>query len=368
MGSYTEETPDGLVIYRASSLGFCPNALYLDRMGVTGEPTPDWLQRRFDQGSAAEDAILKALENRMQWRRVDIDTLRRDGWDIGEDQYENQVRVWVQVGSGNLWVRGHIDGIGQMWAAPVGQESRLGELRGLEAKLFGPDYYAKWKKEGFAGFPNYAIQVSCYMKATGLPFLFIVGLRDDDGNLVKGSDAKAELDITEVDEPPTPWPQIMGRVLGVEGRVQKGEPPDCPQPFMYPCPYYQLHEEKPGVELPPTERLLFDSLAAEYLRHGKLAEEHKDKQQEVGRNIAQFFDDKGLATSPAGENTGKVESKSADGQQYHVTDVRYWKRGFPDFDLMEQDGIDLDKYRRPGSEVRFPRITERKVGGGRKDD
>lgn len=363
MGGYTYELPNGNVVYRASSIGYCPLALYYDRQGVDHEPTPEWLQKAFDEGIDNEQRILDMLYSKTPlWKLYTVEELKNRGYQMGDvtgdpsgNDYSSQVRVEIPVGNVGV-VRGHVDGVAYIW---LSGHKRYWETRGVEAKAFGNSLWGLYKRKGLAGFPKYQWQVSVLMHGLGLPFLFVVGRKDDAGVV-------QEIDIEEVDEPPVSLGQIKGRVLGLEARLGSGNEPKCDIPFMYPCPFYQLHEQEAGLEqgVDDVKLILLDSLADEYERHGRVAKEHNAKKREVGAAIQAFFDEEFGTVEITAETAGDDRPKrSMLLSRNRVTDVQYWQDGEVDPELLAKDGIEVDKYRKPGGTVRYPKVTPQKQSG-----
>lgn len=377
MGNYTWEivAPDdgrNLVYYAASSIGFCPKALFYDRQGITHEPTPQWMQERYDAGTDNEAAILEMLyRDKPRWAYYNQQEKASRGFRFGEymedrgKDYSDQIQVSVPIGS-NVIVQGHMDELAYFWLAG---DPRQGEIRGVEAKFFGPSFWNIFKRKGLAGFPKYQWQVSVLMRGAGqvlglpyLPFLFVVGEKDDNGKLVG-------ISIEQVDEPPIKWAQVIGKVMGIEKRVLDNNPPDCDKPLMYPCPFYPYHDEESGLEVDETKLFLLESLAAEYDRHGAIAKEHNAKKKAIAKEIQAFFDDEFgvLVLDPDKRDTTKDEntgSRTVLTPNLKVTDVGYWGEGDVDATLLAKDGIDAGKYRKPGYEVRYPKVTKRAGGKG----
>lgn len=341
---------NGLVVYSASSIGRCPVALYYDRMGVTGEPTPDWLQAKYDEGVTNENLILRILHDQKIWVLQDKDTLEGLGYRFGEwDEdrqvdYREQVRVEAPVLPG-IVVRAHLDGIAALPEIPEGfvlEGVVAGQYRVVEVKAFGEDLWDKFKRHGLAGFPLYQWQLASQMKGAGLnTALFVVGHKGTDGRVF-------EIGIEYVNSLPIKWLDVIQKINGIEQMVGGGDELACPKPLDYPCPYYKLHteDEIPVVE-DETERKLVISLAEEYERHRIAEKHHKDLKGIAGKAIAKFFDDRG-------EKGGKVKVGG-----YQVNDTVFEKEGNLSAEKLTaaMPGIDLSKYRNADYEVRYPTIT-----------
>lgn len=201
-------------VYRASALGSCERELVAHRRGMSGSPTPDWLQTRFDEGHDWEDRI---LERFMEDQRV---ALRGQ-----------QARGTILVGS-NVAVRGSID---------AETDDAV-----VDAKFLGPDLYRKLIKEGIKGFPHYEWQQAVYAHAMEKQRVCLaMGLKDIEGEgderVVTGI---AEMHYLWVDVKDLPTlGQIKARVMRLEKLAEADGMPACPVPFQYPCPFDYLHDE-----------------------------------------------------------------------------------------------------------------------------
>jgi len=201
-------------VYRASALGSCERELVAHRRGMSGSPTPDWLQTRFDEGHDWEDRI---LERFMEDQRV---ALRGQ-----------QARGTILVGK-NVAVRGSID---------AETDDAV-----VDAKFLGPDLYRKLIKDGIGAFPHYMWQQAGYAHALEKSRICLaMGLKDIEGE----GDEREVVGIKEmhylwVDLADLPTlGQIKARVLRLEKLAEGDGWPDCPSPFQYPCPFDYLHDE-----------------------------------------------------------------------------------------------------------------------------
>ncbi len=209
-------TEHGKVIYRASALGRCTRALLAARQGVLAAPPPAEFANPertgyFDRGLDAEETIVETLGN------------------LGFNIHERQAEVRLEFG--DAIVLGHIDGLtepGKTNYGDVGAQTHL-----LEIKHFGTSNWAKWRAGHFSAFPVYALQVSCYMHALGLPRLCMVIHNGNTG----------AFDISLHGAAPRELWEIETIVTGVE-QLYKLAPPigtvECTRD--YPCPYSVMHD------------------------------------------------------------------------------------------------------------------------------
>lgn len=250
------------VIYRASSLGNCIKSLVASRLGIEPMPHPDWLLEKFSEGNVNEPIILNMLKDA--------------GWTITDENEPEQMEVEIQVGS-RVKIRGHLDGVGippRMATLPEG-------FHVIEAKAFGKAFWDKYMKEGIAGFPYYAMQVTIYMAALEMPCVFVVGLKDDDGVVTK---IKQEVFIN----PPMSMGQVKAKVAKIEGLVAKGELPGCDY-VQYPCQYYLLHEEEAQGDGGVDEDLEVDLLLTNYVRGQELEKEAKELKGPAGEALLKIM-------------------------------------------------------------------------------
>lgn len=208
-------------VYRASALGSCDRELVAHRRGMDGNPTPDWLQVRFDEGHEWEDKILA---------RMDED----NGLSLNLHQHQTR----LDVGKHAI-VRGSIDAYDD-----------LGTV--VDAKFLGPDLFNMLRSKGLSAFPHYWWQQGVYahgMVAEGYKvdnICLAMGLKDIEG---EGDDRKI-VGIKEmhylwvgIDKLPT-VAQIKARVMRLEKLAAAEGWPECPTPFQYPCPFEWLHEDR----------------------------------------------------------------------------------------------------------------------------
>jgi len=215
-----------------------------------------------------------------------------------------QAEVYRQV-TPTVRLEGHVDGIRHEAV--------------FEVKSMGDDTYRRWIKDRWnAGgmLEKYKWQLSAYMEMTGLPAHFVAKNRND------GKVSEAFVDV-----PFYTWPDIMGRILEMEKWVRRGELPDDCDVNNYPCPFYYL-EQQLTMELAEDEVL--DELAQMYEEASlgvKVAEARKKE--------ARHALDVGLGTRE------KVVTAKSRVTYYEV------KGSKVDISKMEEDGIDVERYKVP---------------------
>jgi len=354
---------DGKLILRASALGFCDKRIVAGALGHEPLPTPDALQRAFDEGADNEDRVLKMWRNGdrvegpyavahaddqgqlPQWFGLDPSAAgsyktHRDASDafphctlgvLDDDQFTVEWTVG-NVGGYPVVIRGHMDGIAQCFAACADGEMATGVRVVEEAKLLGPDYYRKWLTKGWDAFPYYATQVSIYGYATGLPVAFIVGQKireDGDGEGVEGGVRIPNVHVTWVEGNvlPVRRGQIMARALKLAKQIvdakNGGDMPVCTSAD-YPCPFVYLHDEADGaagdarkkaakkdagvreITVPESDGAILRRLAANYADAQKAEAAAKAYRQEIATDLAAMLApykadrEKALVTLPDG--------------------------------------------------------------------
>lgn len=258
---YDETELIGKFVYRASALGNCFRGLVASRLGMEAEAHPDWLLKRFQEGHDREPEILQHVQEN-EWHGYRIKML--DAGDQGSyaglahivSSHDGQFVGEIAVGERAL-IRVHLDGIGQVYSAPVGGEVKVGQKVVVEAKAFGPDYWKKWKKEGIEGFAGYVMQLTIEMEAAGLPGLFVVARKDRDGDEGVAGEI-VEYDSVMFYHSPGSLAEAKMRVLKVEASAGKGGLPECDMK-QYPCQWYwtggrcsEKAADKDGTPTPET--------------------------------------------------------------------------------------------------------------------
>lgn len=304
---------DDRVIYRASSIGNCIGSLLRHRLGITPEPPPEWLQAKFDEGNVAEPIMLRALAEKEGWRLLAYPEI----CEYGTVQEETgQVETEMKVGS-KVTIRCHPDGVAQCFRHELGVDWELKDRRVVEVKAFGPDFAKKYKREGIMAFPFYSWQLAIEMLSTGLPAIYGVGEKQDDGTVEADG-----IDWTHVYDPPHTRGEIMARVMRVEKLAREVEsgtlnlsevPCDWAQ---YPCGFWTEHDETSvdsvwykGVTHVEQDfdLALMDSLAMEYQTNKAIEKKAKEKASAASKGLAALFEG--------------IEDSKIEGERYVVKGV-----------------------------------------------
>lgn len=242
-------------VYRASATGQCVRSMVAAAMGeqeVRAKDRQALMDRSANEGNIHEPAI--------------VESMKAQGWTF----VTTQETVTVKVMPGVI-IRGHTDGRaiapsgfeyeGGPWS-PAGDYS--GVEHGSEIKTMSTKQYAKWISGYFKNFPHYAAQVTAYMEATGLPFMYWVKRRED-----------GMMSVLRLETPPMEFGVIKKKILVAERYRRRNESkrgtewPACDVPT-YGCPFFYLHdEEQVGLEpeeLNEDEAAIVNELAAEFVR------------------------------------------------------------------------------------------------------
>lgn len=257
-------------VVRASSITRCQQSLIAAATGMEPLPPPETLQRAFDEGTAGEDQVLRMFCEQGWHGKSRATRAEGDAWKLldptelgsyhqGGVSYphvrlelldDDQFTMQIPVG-GSAVIRGHLDGIAQRIAVGAGGEVlEMGERAVVEAKLLGPDLFAKVVRGGLLkGFDAYAWQVSLYMAATGLPGWFVAGEKKrwaEDHHLFDPTPEHLRYDIASVyverfETPPVALGKIKARVVKLVKAAETGVLPAC-DVNQYPCEYVYLHD------------------------------------------------------------------------------------------------------------------------------
>lgn len=286
---------DGRVIYRASAVGMCEEALLALRQGMGAMMPPEWFQEKLDEGTEAEEEIVNA-------------GFGRHGLDLVHAQEEVEVAI-----TDNILIRGHTDGRGR-------DDEEL--EAGLEAKKLGPSLWKKWDS-GLASFwsacPYYRDQLTVYMHGSGLPFLYAVGQWDPDEKKI------VQVQTKLIPTPPGDINEIKARVLRVEARFMGSEVPECDGKGMWPCPVYYLHDEEEREQVEDEE---LEEAVAQYLDARDVEKDARSNKEAAMRRIKELMEDQ----------PEKVQVSNATLSKYTHVSTR------PDKEALKKAGIDLTPY------------------------
>lgn len=247
--AYWEVAEDGTerAVFRASALGsLCEASLVRALVGQPAEPPPAWLQEKFDQGNEAEAKVFDLLERRYGWKMLGPDRLSY--W--GPVQSDGQIKTELHVGKHR--VRCHPDAVlVRVDREGQGDEStpdwaKLGALAVGEGKAFSESTYKKWKVEGLDVIAPYKIQVAVEMLTTGLPCVYVVGVKGEDGKVLAD-----RCYVKYYTDPPVSRVEIAKKVMRIVNAAkdhEAGRPMmPCVEGGQYPCAFYRMSDTACGV-------------------------------------------------------------------------------------------------------------------------
>ena len=311
------------LVIRGSATGHCIKALVAHGLGLSPSDHPDWLLEKFAEGDEGEQPILDLVAEK--YNMV-----------ISDQQKEYE----IPVGSKAV-IRCHIDGIGTQTVSGVGYEVVV------EAKAITESTLKVLENKGIEEMAYMAVQLSIEMAATKLPGLLACGIKDDEGKVVS-------LQTFSFDTPPVSLGKIKAKVLKLVGLIDEGVLPSCDY-AQYPCQFYFLHEGEAVHKKKDVERVgeddeaEWDQAASQYSSANRAEKQIKERKEEARDRLAKLFDQRG-------EKGGKVETAG-----YVINDVVVERKGGVDEKKLKEGGIDPDEYRKPGYEMRYPKIEAKGI-------
>lgn len=248
----------GLWVYRASALGGCETAMLAARTGMTAAAYPESFQKKFAEGHDNEDLIFQKFTAKTGTSMVPLESDRAGVKDLLSFGPVSEGQIRAEIRFGGCAIRAHGDGIEFSKSLDSGDQYRV-----AEAKAFAKTYWKEWERHGAklllrekGLWRKYGVQFSVLMHGLGLPGVFVVGRKNDNGIV-------EEVAWEYVDAPPVGLNDLKMIVARVEARASRGEAPSCARDD-YPCPFYFLHEQKPKDELTVVEDAQLEAYAAKY--------------------------------------------------------------------------------------------------------
>lgn len=308
---HDDETGDWFI--RASALGGCTRALIAAGRGLEGEPTPDWMQEKFDEGHANEPIIAAMALDRTGGVRIVAEPGKQHPVELGFNLHEGIPPLPSIIVSGTLDDLVMEDRDIVRWTHPD---------HGYEYKALGPSYCDKiraairgtdnpdeWAARVLAVLPaNYAWQLSAYMHGAAqvygkmLAVKLFVGVKNDEGVVIE------VMEPFVFHEPPHSLAEIEARVRAVVGLAADlgAEFPKC-DVNQYPCPFYLLHDDEEIPELEGDDainmRLFADSLV---VAKGMIEAGEKMK-KDANEGIKAILANRKTVIVPSGDSTGMEE-------------------------------------------------------------
>jgi len=317
-----------IIVFRASGLDACDNALVALLQGMSPAPPPRMLQEKFDEGHLMEPILLQWLESKGYVLRL------------------RQGAVEVPVGEVNgikVIIRGKYDCLA---CKTDGDRFEDGlPMYVVDAKALSKTLWGAFEKKGLGGLlPGYRPQMGIYEKGTGLPGLYVLGQKTVDPKTGEVDILTAEL----VESPPYPTVDLLklkSRLKGIVKRALEEGTPECTG-GKWPCPVWEnicgdnekvkAIDRKPQVPDEVVDFETIDRLAEEMHKiraEVKALEEVRTKletrNKEITKELVDLFNDYGVSieATPAlkkGTPTGSV----VNGTRYRVEEVRRWMNGY----------------------------------------
>ena len=318
---------NGVMVYRASSIGMCVRALvalgrdnYEEAMG---KERVDLLKRSAEEGDLHEEGVRQKLI--------------REGWKV----LSTQDVVEIPIIKGVI-IRGHTDGV---LLPPAGQplHETLLEVKSMSNKVFD-----RWIKQGFDGFLKYAYQISTYMQAHPNRDVLYVAKRREDG--------LEDRRIIPANAPPVNFKVIRQKILTAEShRRKRSSFPACDvsKQDQWWCPLWYLHdeaEEEDIAEMSAEDQAVLSDIIPERIRLKGIEDAGKEAEKE--RKAL----DKEILNLMGGTDKTIVE---IDGEKYQITQVGGGGSNW-DMTTMQADyGEEILKYESP-YRYKYPKITKKK--------
>lgn len=249
---------DGKWVFRASSFGGCERNLVRQAIGHDPSAAPEFMLGKYEESAALEEPILKALEEQYGWRVMrpaELPQYRFD--DTGQATLELPVTGGV--------IRCHPDAIAKCYrldgvAQGGGKERpwKLGDQRVVEVKALS----VKSAPFDLSKNLNYWWQFAIEMAVTKRKGIYVVGWKDENGELVRDQSGKVRLTVAWYSDPPETLVAIKKRAKKLTAAINAALAgdglPEC-DVKQYPCGFWSEHEG--GVWAKPELEELDDQIA-----------------------------------------------------------------------------------------------------------
>lgn len=232
---------DGKWVFRASSFGGCERNLVRQAIGHEPGSAPEFMLGKYEESAALEEPILKALEEQYGWR-----VMRPAELPMYRFDKSGQFALELPVTGGVI--RCHPDAIAKCYRLD-GVTGRLdqprpwhlGDQRVVEVKALS----AKSAPFDLSKNLNYWWQFAIEMAVTKRPGIYVVGWKDEDGELIRGEDGKVRLSVAWYSEPPETLVAIKKRAkrltAAINAALEGDGLPEC-DVKQYPCGFWSEHE------------------------------------------------------------------------------------------------------------------------------
>lgn len=309
----------GRVIIRGSAAGSSAHVLAAALAGVVPVSFSDQAKQYMAEGVLHETDILQRTAEEMgrNW------SVRRDEMTQDPDRQEE---IDFPV-TRSIIVRLHPDAFFFLPDASADDPTCV-----VEAKAMGKDVFAEWERKEFTASYRYATQFSLEMYATGLPGVFC---RKD-----RNSGAVA---WKVYEEPPIPLAEIRKRFLLIRKGAEMGNLNPIPEEECgWGCPYYFLdpHNSEPSLVV---EDEMIDNLAAMVDKARGKRKQAEEVEKAARDKMREYVGEEGKRRTASWSVSVAMKQKP-----------RY------DHKQMEEDGIELGKYRSLGKP--YTTVTVRQVG------
>lgn len=246
---------DGRWVFRASSFGGCERNLVRQAIGHEPAEAPEFMLGKYDESAALEGPILKALEEQYGWR------VMRPA-ELPQYQFDDTGQFALELPVTGGVIRCHPDAIAKCYRienATIGQQPwKLGDQRVVEVKALS----VKSAPFDLSKNLNYWWQFAIEMAVTKRKGIYVVGWKDENGELIRSEDGKVRLTVAWYSDPPETLVAIKKRAKKLVGAINaalEGDGlPEC-DVKQYPCGFWSEHEggvwAKPELEELDPDRL-----------------------------------------------------------------------------------------------------------------
>lgn len=275
---------DGKWVFRASSFGGCERNLVRQAIGHTPADAPEFMLGKYEESAALEEPILRALEEQYGWR-----VMRPAELPMYQFDETGQATLELPVTGGVI--RCHPDAIVKCYRldgvdAKSDRPWKLGDQRVVEVKALS----AKSAPFDLSKNLNYWWQFAIEMAVTKRKGIYVVGWKDENGELVRDQSGKIRLNVAWYSDPPETLVAIKKRakrLVGLINAALEGDGlPEC-DVKQYPCGFWSEHEggvwkkeELEELAVPDTVLAVIDDIAT-LTAEAKVVKEHLDDRKAV---------------------------------------------------------------------------------------
>lgn len=240
---------DGKWVFRASSFGGCERNLVRQAIGHNPADAPEFMLGKYEESAALEEPILRALEEQYGWR------VMRPA-ELPQYQFDDTGQATLELPVTGGVIRCHPDAIAKCYRidglnSNTSRPWKLGDQRVVEVKALS----VKSAPFDLGKNLNYWWQFAIEMAVTRRKGIYVVGWKDEDGELVRDAQGNIRLNVAWYSDPPESLVVIKKRakrLVGLINAALDGDGlPEC-DVKQYPCGFYAEHEggvwAKPELE------------------------------------------------------------------------------------------------------------------------